>query len=845
MKVPLNWLREYVPITVGIPELVDRLTLAGLEVASVRLFGIPTPEALRAKQDEKGPAWDTDKILTAQVLSVEKHPNADKLKLVQLDYGTGTPKQVVTGAPNIAVGDKGQKVVVGLCGCTYFDGHASPKTLKQLKPSTLRGVPSDSMVMSTFELGIDEEHEGIIILEDDAPVGKPLVDLWGDAVLEIDVLPNMARCLAMVGIAREVAALTGTEAHIPDCEPEYGSESVEGNVKVEIADPKLCARYSAKVICDVTIKPSPGWMQRRLTYSGMRPINNIVDITNYVMLEYGQPLHAFDYDLLVKRAGGNAPTIIVRPAKSGERLKTLDGVERELSPDNLVIADTVGPIALAGVMGGSETEVHAATRNVLLESASFDFVSIRRTSKQFNLFSEASSRFSRGIHTEVVKPAALRAAQLMQQHAGGTPLKGMVDNYPAPMPAQHIRLPKSEIKRLLGVEFPDAEVERILKALKFIVERDDPASRDASASGWRVTTPPYRIDIQAGAADLIEELARIHGYDRLPSTLLSGELPPQRANCSLMLEERVKDLLATSGLQEVLTYALTAKEREAALGITGDYVELLNEISVDRKVMRRSVLASVLEVAKHNLQNTDTVRLFEVGCVYQPKAGEKLPDEPRRLAIVMTGRRDPAVWDDPLGEKPAAIDFFDLKAMVEALAGDLHLAGVSYQPIKDVPFLHPGRAAALHLNGTRVGVFGEMHPKTVQAFELGDRSILVADLDLESILAVVPDRFAYHPVPRFQAALRDIAVIVDEAIPNEKIVAEMTAAGGDLLREARLFDVYRGEQVPAGSKSLAYALAYQADDRTLSEGDIGKAHKKIEDRLRHVLKAKIRGKDSP
>ncbi len=838
MKVPLNWLREYIPITVGVAELVERLTLAGLEVASVRLFGVPHPEGLRTKHEEKGPEWDRDKILTAQVLSVEKHPNADKLKLVQLDYGTGAPKQVVTGAPNISVGDKGQKVVVGLCGCTYFDGHATPKALKQLKPSTLRGVPSDSMVMSTFELGIDEEHEGIIILEEDAPVGQPLVDFMGDVVLEIDVLPNMARCLAMIGIAREVAALTGQSAVIPHSEPEYGSESVEGNVKVEIADPKLCARYAAKVICDVTIKPSPGWMQRRLTYAGMRPINNIVDITNYVMLEYGQPLHAFDYDLLVKRAGGKAPTIIVRPAKSGEKLKTLDGVERVLSPENLVIADTAGPIALAGVMGGAETEVSAATKNILIESASFDFVSIRRTSKQFNLFSEASTRFSRGIHTEVVKPAALRAAQLMQKHAGGTVLKGMVDNYPAPTPVQHIRLPKREIKRLLGIEFPDAEVERVLRALNFTVEAD-------GSAGWKVTTPPYRIDIQAGAADLIEELARIRGYDRLPSTLLSGELPPQRANRSLVLEECVKDLLATSGLQEVMTYALTSREREAALGVAGDYVEVLNEISVDRKVMRRSVLASVLEVAKLNLQNTDTVRVFEVGCVYLPKAGDDLPEEPRRLAIVMTGRRDPAAWDDPLGEKPATIDFFDLKTVVESLAGDLHLPEVSYRPTKDAKYLHPGRAAEMRVDDKPVGVFGEMHPKTAQAFELGERPILVADIDLESILAVVPERFAYVPVPRFQAALRDIAVIVDEATPNERIVAEMLAAGGDLLREARLFDVYRGEQVPAGSKSLAYALAYQAADRTLTEGEIGKAHKKIEDRLRHVLKAKIRGKDSP
>jgi phenylalanyl-tRNA synthetase beta chain len=840
MKVPLNWLREYVPVTIGISELVERLTLAGLEVASVRLFGLPHPEGLRVKQEERGPVWAKDKVLTAQVIAVEKHPNADKLKLVQVDYGAGTPKQVVTGAPNLSVGDKGQKVVLGLAGTSYFDGHVEPKTMKELKPSNLRGVPSDSMVMSTFELGVDEEHEGIIILEDDAPVGMPLADFMGDAVIEIDVLPNMARCLAMLGVAREVAALTGQTVKVPNPEPAWSNEAVDGKVKVEIADPKLCARYSAMIIRDVAIKSAPGWMQRRLTYAGMRPINAIVDITNYVMLEYGQPLHAFDFDLLVKRAGGKTPTIIVRPAKAGEKLKTLDGVERELSPENLVITDTAGPIALAGVMGGAETEVSAATKNILLESASFDFVSIRRTSKQFNLFSEASTRFSRGIHTEVVKSAALRAAQLMQKHAGGTVLRGLVDNYPAPTPKQTVTLKKSEIRRLLGIDFPDAEIERVLKALDFTVE----ASREASTSGWLVTTPPYRIDIQAGAADLIEELARIHGYDRLPATLLSGELPKQHANLPLMLEERVRDILATSGLQEVVTYSLTAKERESAIVGTGPaYVELLNPISTDRDVMRRSLLAGVLEVAKLNLPHADSVRLFEVGPVFLPKNGEKLPDEPRQLAIVMTGRREPAGWDDPLGEKPAALDFFDLKGVIESLAADLHLPNVSYRPTKEVAFLHPGRAAEFVVDGEPVGVFGELHPKTASSVELGERVILAASLDLERILAKVPERFAYAPVPRFPAALRDIAVIVEESVPNEKIVAEIKAAGAELLGAVRLFDVYRGDQVPAGSKSLAYALSYQAE-RTLTEGEIGKAHKKIEDRLRHVLKAKIRGKDN-
>jgi phenylalanyl-tRNA synthetase beta chain len=837
MKVPLNWLRDYVPLTMGAPKLVERLTLAGLEVAGVRIFGLPIPLGLRVKQEERGPVWDRDKVVTARIVAVEKHPNADKLRLVQLDYGSGAPKQVVTGAPNIAVGDKGQKVVLGLCGCSYFDGHVTPKAIKELKPSTLRGVPSDAMVMSTYELGIDDEHEGIILLEDDAPIGMPLVDFMGEAVLEIDVLPNMARCLSMIGVAREVAALSGSSVTLSNPEPKYGSEAVAGKVVVEIADPKRCARYSAMVIENVTVGASPGWLRRRLTYAGMRPINNIVDITNFVMLEYGQPLHAFDYDSLVKRARGKTPTIIVRPARAGETLKTLDGVERKLTPEDLVIADTAGPIALAGVMGGAETEVGAATRNILLESANFDFVSIRRTSKQFNLFSEASTRFSRGIHTEVVKAAALRAARLLEEHAGGTVLRGIVDNYPEPTPTQIIALKNTEIRGLLGIDFPAAEVERILQALNFKVERD-------GMDGWQVTPPPYRIDIQAGAADLIEELARIHGYDRLPATLLSGELPKQKTNLPLILEERVKDILATAGLQEAVTYSLTSREREKPLcSETADYVEVLNEISADRKVMRRSVLAGLLEAARINFLHADTVRLFEVGPVFLPTTGARLPEEPRSLGMVMSGRRDPAAWDDQPGVKPSPIDFFELKAVVEAIAGDLHIPNVSFRPARDVSFLHPGRAAELLVDGASGGVFGELHPKAAQAFELGGRSVLVADLDLEGILAKSPERFAYAPIPRFPAALRDIAVIVEEALPHDKIIGEMQAAGGELLGGTRLFDVYRGEPVPPGFKSLAYALTYQAEDRTLTDKEVDKVHKKIEDRLRHVLKARVRGKD--
>jgi phenylalanyl-tRNA synthetase beta chain len=505
-------------------------------------------------------------------------------------------------------------VVLAFTGSILFDGHSEEKVLKELKPTKIRGVPSDSMVCSMRELGIGDDHEGIIILEQDAPVGMPLADFMGDIILEVDVLPNMARCLSMIGVAREVAAITGGTLQYPPSGMQATGQVIDGKLKVEIENSKLSTRYAAALIEGVTIKPSPGWMQRRLLYAGMRPINNIVDITNYVMLEWGQPLHAFDHDTLVRRAGGKAPTIIVRPARSGESLTTLDGQKRELSADNLVIADTAGPIALAGVMGGAETEVTAQTKNILLESASFDFVSIRRTMNQFHLPSEASVRFSRGIHPETVKPAAERAADLMRQFANGTVAKGLVDCYPAPLPAQTIELKLAQVQRLLGMAFPKADAERILRALEFKVE-------SKSADVLQVTVPPHRLDIQVGPADLIEELVRIHGYDRLPATLLADRLPRQETNIALVFEERLRDLLANCGLQELMNYSLTVPEKEAPLstrmGETNPgaqtYLTLKNPISNERVVLRQSVLASVLEVAAQNLRHAETVRLFELG----------------------------------------------------------------------------------------------------------------------------------------------------------------------------------------------------------------------------------------
>jgi phenylalanyl-tRNA synthetase beta chain len=835
MKVPLRWLRDYVDLPDSVAGLVERLTLAGLEVVGVRVLGLPVPEGLRVKPEEAGPVWDRAKVLVGQVLGVEQHPNADRLTMPTVTYGPGTSKTLVTGAPNLKVGDKGQKVVVALSGAVLFDGHAEGKILKELKPAKIRGVASDAMVCSERELGISDEHEGIILLEEDAPVGMPLADYLGDVVLEIDVLPNMARCLSMVGVAREVAALTGKALRLPPVPAPATGPAIEGKVQVRIDDPNLSARYTAMLIEGVRIGPAPRWLQRRLAYAGMRPINNIVDITNYVMLEWGQPLHAFDYDLLVKRAGGKPPVITVRPARPGEVLTTLDGQKRELKSENLVIADVEGPIALAGVMGGAETEVTAATRNILLESASFDFLSIRRTMKQFNLPSEASVRFSKSIHPEIVRPAAERAADLMAKHAGGTVCRGLVDSYPAPLTPQVVTLRLQEVRRQLGMDLAGEEVVRILRALEFQVE---PAGPDT----FRVTTPPHRLDIQAGSADLIEEVVRVHGYDRLPATLLADRLPRQQTNQPLAFEEGVRDILVRAGLQEVITYSLTMPEREVPLGMPlGDYIRLVNPISSERVVMRQTVLAGVLDVAAANLRHSDEVRLFELGPVFLDRPGQVLPEEPRRLALVLVRQRWEGFWADGNVPQPE-VDFYDLKGVIEALVADLHLPEVAYQP-SAAPYLHPGRGAQLHTGQKLVGHFGQLHPRVAEMYNLGGKGVLAAELDVEALQAAVPARYTYSPVPRFPAALRDIAVVVDEGLAAERVAQEIRSAGGDLLRQVRLFDLYRGESIPPGTKSLAYALIYQADDRTLTDKEVDRAHKRIEDRLKHVLKARIRGQD--
>ncbi len=825
MKVPINWLKDYVEWSIPIDELAERLTLAGLEVAAV---------------EHLGDWWDREKIVVGEVREVRPHPNADRLVLADVAYGQDEIEQCVTGAPNLfpfkGIGPIELKVAFAMEGAELFDGHKQGFVKTKLKPTKIRGVPSSAMVCSEKELGISDEHEGIMFLPADAPVGMPLADYMGDTVLDLDLTPNLARCFSMVGVAREVSALTGALLQIPDTGWKTEGAAATELARVEIEDPALCARYIATLILDVEIGPSPQWLQDRVRRAGMRPISNIVDVTNYVMLEWGQPLHAFDYDKLVTRAGGGIPTIIIRTARPGEAMTTLDGIDRQFAEDTLLICDTAGPIAVAGVMGGLETEVDENTRNILLESANFNLISIRRTTQALKLPSEASLRFGKGIHPEMSEPAARRASEMMRLLGGGRVARGMVDAYPAPAQPVVIELTTEEVERTLGIGFSVDEIVGYLEPLEFRCER-------IGENSIRVTVPDHRLDCQL-PADLIEEISRIYGYDRIPLTEMADRLPPQRANRDLDLEEEVRDVLARCGLQETITYSLTNLAREASLdpGMTAEdlaaesYVTLANPISQERSVMRRNLLSTALETAAANLRFRERVQVFEVGKVFLLEEGKELPEEPRRLSIVMTGPRYDRHW---LAMEGPDLDYFDLKGVIETLLDHLHIQDAVFEPAEH-PTYQPGRTAELRVGNTPLGFLGELHPQVREAFSLPGGRVAAAELNLEALLGLVPSSWYVTPVSAYPAVLQDLAVVVDEIVPAATVQGVIRNAGGFLLQEVQLFDVYQGDPVPAGKKSLAFGLTFQAPDKTLSDRIVAGQVKRIVGRLQSELGAELR-----
>jgi phenylalanyl-tRNA synthetase beta chain len=871
MKLPISWLKDYINLDgLSVEEIARRLTLAGLEVEEIKYAGLPMPNSSeRHEFKTSGIGWDRDKIVVAEIRQVNPHPNADRLTLLDL-YDGQQNQTVLTGAPNIfhlkGTGklEKPIKVAYAKEGSTIYDGHADGLVLTTLKRAKIRGVESYSMVASEKELGISEEHEGIIVLDDDAPVGIPLVDYMGDAILDIKINPNMARNANVLGVARELSALTGRELKKPQIEYSTEGQPVNELVSIEITEPELNPRFVIGLIRDVEIKPSPYQIQRRLRLAGIRPINNIVDATNYAMLDIGEPLHAFDYDRLKERAGGKNVKIITRSAKDGEELTTLDGTKRKLTSANVLVCDEKGAVSLAGVMGGAETEVYDAskevldavgpntqpgemqrgkanvrgtsTTNILLEGAAWNFINIRKTAKQHNLPSEASFRFSRGVHPALAEQGVRRGLQLMAQWSGGKVAPGLVDEYPLKPLDPIITVRPEDVKRWIGIDLTVEEIAALLTRLEFQCTIEN-GCVDAR-------TPPHRLDIGTGIvglADIIEEVARSYGYDRIPETRMADALPPQRGNPAHEWEEHVRDILVSLGLQEVVSYRLTSPERESRFVAFREYATLANPIAPERRVLRRSLLASLLEAAEKNAR-AESISLYEMGPVFEPVKGD-LPKEPRRLAILMTGLRNPTAWD--VKESPL-LDFFDLKGRIELLLSGLRYTNVSYIPLEAsasplAPLsasLHPGKAAEVRVNGEVVGVFGELHPLTKEKYEFGSPPVVLAEFDLDALRNLTPT-YGIVPVADVPPVFEDIAVIVDESVPAERVASLIRQTGGKTVTQVRLFDVYRDEKIGNGKKSLAYSLTYQSD-KTMTDAEAAAIRNKIVKRLERDVGAKLR-----
>lgn len=843
MKVVLSWLKDFVDIDMTPEEVARTLTMIGLEVEEIRLVGLPADQNNGQEFKVTGLSWEPDKIVVAQIDEVMPHPNADRLVLCRLQDGGQEEQIVLTGAPNLfeykgkGPLEKPLKVAYAKEGAQIYDGHQPGQVLTTLKRAKIRGIESYSMVCSEKELGISEEHEGIILLDENAPTGAPLVEYMGDVVFEVDILPNMIRNASMLGVARELAAVTGKQLRRPDAAYEAKGQPIEGMAAIQIEAPELNPRFVLGLITGVEPKESPYWVQRRLRLAGMRPINSIVDATNYVMLEIGEPLHAFDYDVLVERAGGKPPTIITRTAQKGEKLTTLDGVERTLDDYTVLVCDTAGSLSIAGVMGGLESEVTGQTRNVLLEGANWNYINVRRTMASQKMTSEAGWRFSRGVHPELSSYGVQLGLKRMMKWGGGVIHEGLIDNYPQPAKDPEVRLPTKDIRRLLGIDLSAQQIADLLSRLEFTcrVEGDDVLAK----------TPPIRLDIGEGVigvADLAEEVARMYGYDNIPATRLDTVLPVQRGNQRLELEERIRDALVGLGLQEVVNYRLTSPEREANLMPDGaeqkppEYVHLKNPLSSERAVMRRSLLANVIDTAERNSRLRDRLAFFEIGPVFIPREAGQFPEEPGRLAIALTGLRQLPTWDQP---NTSPMDFFDLKGVLEAMLDMLHVSNARYEPAQH-PSFHPGKCAQVSAGETVLGVFGELHPLVKENYDFGPSPVLAADLNLDALISVIPWRYESQSVPTQPPVLEDIAVIVEDNIPAVRVEEVIRQGGGKMLANVRLFDVFRSEAIGEGKKSLAYSLTYQSPERTLNDADAKQIRQRILRRLEHELDAKLR-----
>lgn len=816
MRVPLLWLADYVDLPVGAEAIAERLTMAGIEVERIESVGA-----------HWGPA-----VRVGQVVSIGPHPNADRLLLVDVDYGAGRI-QVVTGAANFSVGDR---VPLAQVGAMLYNAYKDDRPLEELRPAKLRGVESRGMICSGAELGISDDHSGILVLPPDAPVGEELHSYLGGEAIELDLKPDRADCLAMLGVARYVAGLFEREFVPPD-PGEHRMAEPPPPLAVSIEDAADCPRYSVAYLTDVRIAPSPEWLARRLEAAGQRPINNIVDITNFVMLEYGQPLHAFDRD----RLSGDG--IGVRRARTGEELLTLDQNLRRLSPDDLVIVDADGPVGLAGVMGGYSSEVTDQTRTILLESANFASRRIRNTARRLGLPSEAARRFEQRLSPETTVPALRRAIGLAEAIGAGRGQDVWADAYPAPEPGRSIDFDPAQIPRLLGVNYPRADVVGALERAGFEV-----ADADAEL---RVTVPHFRGDV-AGSADLVEEVAAMIGFDSIPASLPSGGLPDV---VPLEYDDRIEQArgaMAAAGFQEAITYTLTSPERLAGLYCDGDaetdelgaaLAELLmpraatplavhNPLRSEESVLKTAALPHLLEALAANARYFEAdIALFELGKIYIPRPG-RLPDERTVLSAVLGSDLSLPAW-----QGVRAASFYDARGAVEQVLGRFHLRA-EFAPCQH-PVFAPGRAAAVLAGESLLGAVGQLNPAVLEHFSV-DGAAHALLLSLDRLLVAVEGPNQFVRLPRYPAVLRDLSIVIDPAHRSAQVEELIRSAGRPLVESVRLVDEYRGDQVPADRRGLTYAITYRDPGKTLTEKAVERRHRGVVKALGAKFGAKLR-----
>lgn len=831
MRVPMQWLADFVDVDLPVEDLAHRLTMAGIKVETI---------------EHIGDGW-TD-IVVGEILEMEPHPTSRKpLNVTTVDLGTEIVT-IVTGAQNIHVGDHIPVVPVGAVLPVGPEG--APMRIER-RPMV--GITSHGMLASARELGISDEHAGIYILPPDARVGISLRSLLGDDVLEIETNPNRPDTLSIIGNAREAAALLEQQLSLPDVDAITGQvEWVhEDSISVTVEDPTLCSRYSVLRIDGVVAAQSPTWLARRLETAGMRPINLLVDLTNYVMLEYGQPMHAFDTSRL------EGERIVVRRARPGEALTTLDGVARRLDPETLVIADGERAVGVAGVMGGENSEIDEGTSSIVLESATFDPVSVRRTAQSFGLRTEASSRFEKGLPPEQTILALRRYLQLLAQIVPG-PLRvyQVADIFPAPPPQRIVRMPMRDLHRLTGVAIARDDAADTLSLLGFGVSVEGDTII-AEVPYWR------RADITM-SADLVEEVIRLVGYDTIPLTLPRRTMAPAEPLPGLYWEGIVRERLLAAGINEAVTKTLTS-EREmdrlfpiaSSSEMTGDDlwtpivvnppgiigqgasivpVRLMNPPSRDRQIARLTLLPSLLGVVSRNLKRTDErIGFFEIARTYFHRAGE-LPYERRTLGIALSGKRRPQTWQDTV---PGPYTFYDVKGLVAAVMDVFQIADWTIEPGSH-PALHPGRAAAVCVGETQVAVLGELHPRVARTFEIEDWPAQVAELDLDSLFPLATREHTFQSLPRYPSAQRDIAVTVARDVLAQAVTDVIRQAGGPLLESSRIFDVYAGVPLPEDKKSIAVALNFRSSQGTLTQQEITDALATIVHALMCELGASLR-----